>query len=113
MDMDKIARLVKIGPDDIVDQVYPVHERARVLLENLPDWGTAISDSLGQRLQITAPTAAEMVGLARAENVSSEQIKRVFEKIDELAADSPRKVSVEKRDDDVLALTMETHEGSE
>lgn len=111
MGMDKITRLIKIGPDDVVDRVYAVHERAQVLLEHLPDWGDTISDAKGNRLQITAPEAAEKIGLVRAESVSSEQVKRVFEKVEELAADSPRRVSVGKNGEDVLHLQIELEDG--
>jgi hypothetical protein len=111
MEMDKITRLVKIGPDDVADRVYPVHERAQVLLENLPDWGTKLNDKFGKRLQITAPTAAEKIGLVRDEGVSSEQVKRVFEKVQELAEDSPREITVEKNGEDVLVLRVQFQEG--
>jgi len=89
---DRITRLLKYGPSDITDRVYAVHNRCRDLLSHLGKWGTSAHDSYGRRITITAATVKEKLGLKRDEQLTSTEVRRVFEKIESLAADSPRKV---------------------
>lgn len=96
---DKIQRLIAHGPDDIADRVYPVHERAREVLLHGGEWGRTVDDDFGKRITFTAPTIRQELERERNENLQSKQVRDVFEKIVELADDSPRKARVGKTDD--------------
>ncbi|MFC7070594.1 hypothetical protein ACFQL9_13150 [Halobaculum lipolyticum] len=89
---DKLNRLLRYGPTDVTDTVYAVHNRARDLLEHAGDWGRKTSDSLGTRITLTASAVKERLSLKRGESLSSTEVRRVFEKLEALASDSPRKV---------------------
>jgi len=92
---DKLNRLLKYGPSDIVDKVYAVHNRARDLFEHAGEWGRTTSDSLGTRITLTASAVKERLGLKRGESLTSTAVRRVFEKLEALARDSPRNVSAD------------------
>ena len=92
---DKLNRLLRYGPSDVTDTVYAVHNRARDLLEHAGDWGQRASDSLGTRITLTASAVKERLSLKRGESLSSTEVRRVFEKLEALARDSPRKVEAE------------------
>ncbi|WP_435065050.1 hypothetical protein [Halobaculum sp. EA56] len=89
---DRLTRLLKYGPSDITDRVYAVHHRCRDLLSHLGEWGTRANDAYGCRITVTAATVKEKLGLKRDEQLSSTEVRRVFEKLEALASDSPRKV---------------------
>ncbi|WP_277556204.1 hypothetical protein [Halobaculum limi] len=91
-EQDKLNRLLKYGPSDVVDRVHKVHERAKTLLEHAGKWGRTTADKLGTRITLTGSGVKERLGLARSEQLSSTEIRRVFEKLESLASDSPRKV---------------------
>ncbi|QZP39511.1 hypothetical protein [Halobaculum magnesiiphilum] len=91
-DEDRLTRLLKYGPSDITDRVYAVHHRCRDLLSHLGKWGTSANDAYGRRITITAATVKEKLGLKRDEQLTSTEVRRVFEKVASLASDSPRKV---------------------
>lgn len=93
---DKLVRLVQQGPDAVTDRVYPVHERAKVLLEHTSEWGTVVSDSNGQRVVYTAPKARPYLNAYFNRRFTSSELKRIFEKIEDLAAISPPTVRVDK-----------------
>lgn len=97
---DKIQRLIAHGPDDIVDRVYPVHERAREVLLHAGEWGRTVEDQFGKRITFTAPTVRqELQRELKIQNLQSKQVRDVFEKVVELSEDSPRKARVGKTDD--------------
>ncbi|MXR40475.1 hypothetical protein GRX01_03805 [Halobaculum sp. WSA2] len=91
-DEDRITRLLKYGPRDITDRVYAVHHRCRDLLSHLGKWGKTATDAYGRRITITAATVKEKLGLKRDEQLTSTEVRRVFEKLESLASDSARKV---------------------
>lgn len=90
---DKIKRLLTNGPEDVVDRVYQVHHRARDLLEHAGEIGNVQNDKFGRRIMFTSPVVKERLGMVRNEELSTTEVKRVFEKVEELAADSPRKAT--------------------
>ncbi|MFC7070636.1 hypothetical protein ACFQL9_13360 [Halobaculum lipolyticum] len=92
---DKLHRLLTFGPSDVVDTVYTVHERARDLLEHAREWGTTTRDKLGTRVTLTGSAVKERLGLTRDEQLTSTAVRRVFEKLQELASDSPRTVTAD------------------
>lgn len=91
-EQDKLNRLLKYGPSDVVDRVHNVHERARTLLEHAGEWGRRASDKFGTRITLTGAAVKERLSLARDEQLSSTEVRRVFQKLEALAKDSPRKV---------------------
>lgn len=103
---DKIVRLLKHGPEDITDRVYTVHERARDVLEHAGDWGQKAQDSFGARITLRSTDVRENLELKRNEDLQPKQIRDVFEKIADLAQDSPRKVRVGKSQDGVNQLVI-------
>ncbi|MFC7098865.1 hypothetical protein [Halobaculum marinum] len=92
---DRLTRLLKYGPSDITDRVYAVHNRCRDLLSHLGKWGKATNDAYGRRITITAATVKEKLGLKRDEQLTSTEVRRVFEKLEALASDSPRTVNAD------------------
>lgn len=107
---DKLVRLVQQGPDAITDRVYPVHERAKVLLEHADDWGTVVSDANGQRVVYTAPEVRPFLNAYFNRSFASSELKRVFEKIEDLAAISPRTVRVDKNQAGEHRLVVQLHD---
>jgi hypothetical protein len=103
---DKIKRLLKHGPDDITDRVYPVHHRARDTLSHAADWGTSTQDSFGERITLKGPKVRRQLELKRDESLQSKQVRDVFEKIEELGQDSPRTVTAKTGGDGVNKLTI-------
>lgn len=103
---DKIQRMIANGPEDVTDRVYSVHERAREVLLHAGEWGTAVEDSFGRRIALKGPEVREKLELARNEDLQSKQVGDVFDKIVELASDSPRKVKTGKNDDNVRVLRI-------
>lgn len=103
---DKIGRLMKHGPEDITDRVYPVHERARDVLNHANEWGQNASDSFGARIGLRSTRVRENLELKRNEKLQPKQVRDVFEKIVELAEDSPRKVRMQKSHDGVNQLVI-------
>lgn len=95
---DKIRRVIVHGVADIESNPSAVHERARDLIENLPTWGRVTNDALGRRATISAAEARRQLESYRDESLQSSQVRRVFAVVDEWAADSPRDVSVDKRE---------------
>ena len=91
-DEDTLTRLMKYGPSDITDRVYAVHNRARDLLSHIGEWGRTTNDVYGKRITITAPVVKEKLSLKRGEQLTSTEVRRIFEKLEALAADSPREV---------------------
>ena len=89
---DTLTRLMKYGPSDITDRVYAVHNRARDLLSHIGEWGRTTNDVYGKRITITAPVVKEKLSLKRGEQLTSTEVRRIFEKLEALAADSPREV---------------------
>ncbi|SEP28768.1 hypothetical protein SAMN04487948_13416 [Halogranum amylolyticum] len=89
---DKLQRLLTYGPEDIADRVYNVHHRARDVLAHATSWGQRTRDKFGERVVMSARTVKEKLGLKRDETLSSTEVRRVFEKLEQLAADSPRRV---------------------
>ncbi|SHG37923.1 hypothetical protein [Halobaculum gomorrense] len=92
---DTLTRLLKHGPSDITDRVYAVHHRARDLLSHIGEWGTTTNDAYGRRITISAPVVKENLSLKRDEHLSSTEVRRIFEKLEALAADSPREVTAD------------------
>lgn len=86
---DKIQRLIQNGPEDVVDRVYEV-------LLHAGEWGQKSEDSFGKRITLKSPEVREKLELRRDESLQSKQVRDVFEKIVDLAADSPRKVKTTK-----------------
>ena len=91
-DEDRLTRLLKYGPSDVTDRVYAVHHRCRDLLSHLGKWGKSANDAYGRRITITAATVKEKLSLKRDEQLTSTEVRRIFEKLASLASDSPRKV---------------------
>lgn len=104
---DKIVRLLKYGPEDVTDRVYTVHERARDVLEHAGLWGKKTGDStFGSRITLRSTDVREGLEVKRNEDLQPKQIRDVFQKIVELAEDSPRKVRMGKSDDGVNKLVV-------
>ncbi|WP_209309598.1 hypothetical protein [Haloarcula amylovorans] len=103
---DKIQRIIANGCDDVVDRVYPVHERAREVLMHAGDWGYKAQDKFGNRITLKGPEVREKLELRRDESLQSKQVRDVFEKIVELASDSPRKVKTTKNEDGIRVLRI-------
>ncbi|NEU58619.1 hypothetical protein [Halorussus sp. MSC15.2] len=93
---DKLIRLVRCGPDNVVDRVYPVHERARALLIYATDWGSLVSDGNGRRLVFLAPDVRPYLEARFDRTFSTSEVERVFSKVADFAEDSPRRVRKDK-----------------
>ncbi|MFC7079289.1 hypothetical protein [Halorussus caseinilyticus] len=96
IEKDRLVRLVRNGPEDVTDRIYPVHERARALLQHANDWGRVVSDANGYRVVYTAPEVRPFLNAYFDRTFKSSEIKRVFEKIRGLAETSPRTVRKDK-----------------
>lgn len=104
---DSIQRLLKYGPEDLGGQTYEWHHRARDLLSYAGEIGHTVRDEFGHRITITGPDARTELKKIRNETLSSSQVRRVFENIENLAADSPRKVHAKTGEtDDVNKLVV-------
>jgi polyhydroxyalkanoate synthesis regulator phasin len=99
VDDDKIAQLLRVGPDAVTDRVYAVHRRARTMLENARDWGTVVSDGNGVRVVFKAPEVRPYLDARFDREFSTSEVERIFSKVEDLAADSPRKVQKRKTDE--------------
>jgi archaellum component FlaC len=99
VDDDKIAQLLRVGPDAITDRVYPVHRRARTMLESGREWGTLVSDENAVRIVFKAPEVRPYLDARFDREFSTSEIERIFSKVEDLAADSPRKVRKRKTDE--------------
>jgi len=93
---DKITRVLRNGASAVATNSNPtkVALRAAEVLRHIDEWGSAINDAYGRRFQIDNPSAKQRLKDARGENLQSNQVTRVFEKIVEWAEDSPRTASV-------------------
>lgn len=108
MDDDKIRRAMREGPEAVESRVYDVHERAVSLLRNMDDVGTLTNDSTwGRRFTVKTPAAKAHFRQARNEDLTSTEVKRVFRKIEDWAASSPRKVSTDTSGD-VNKMSLQT-----
>lgn len=99
---DKITQLLKHGPEAVSNnpQEHTTLQRGRAVLSHATDWGEETADGhFGHRITFYGPTVKEKLELHRNENLQSTQIKRVFERLEELAADSPRKATYSKSAD--------------
>lgn len=96
---DKIRTAMRDGAKAVENTVYPSHERAVDLLRNIDDVGTHASDTYGRRFTVDTPAAKEFFRVHSGENLASSQIKRVFEKIEDWGADSPRRVTADSSGD--------------
>ncbi|MFC7079280.1 hypothetical protein [Halorussus caseinilyticus] len=107
IEKDRLVRLVRNGPEDVTDRIYPVHERAQALLEHAEDWGRVVSDANGYRVVYTAPDARPFLNAYFGRTFKSSEIKRIFEKIRDLAETSPRTVRRDKTRKGEHVLTVE------
>lgn len=92
---DKIRRAMRDGADAVESSVYASYKRAVLLLRNINDVGTHTGDKMGERFTVDTPSAKEFFRTRNDEKLKSSQIKRIFEKIDEWGADSPRQVNTD------------------
>ncbi|WP_101296095.1 hypothetical protein [Halegenticoccus soli] len=92
---EKITQLPRNGPEDLANRVYQVHYRARDLLAYAGEIGMPITDNVGWQITFNSPAVACEVRLGRDENLTTSQVKRVFEKIHELVQDSPRRCELD------------------
>jgi hypothetical protein len=98
-EIDKIARLGNNGPSDVVDgRITGVHERAYDLVRNFGEWSSPTKENGRQMFEISWPDAREKLSLLRNESLQTSQVRRVFEKVEELAVNSPRSVRIEHTD---------------
>lgn len=103
---DKIQRLIAHGPEAITDNPFKVHDRARKVLMNAGRWGTATNDGFGKRIIIDAPTVRDRLEEDENRSLQSKIIQDVFNKIVELAADSPRKAEITKNEERTNRLVI-------
>lgn len=89
---DKIRRVMKHGAGDVVERVYPVHNRAADVLRNIDEWGELQTDANGRRFTLTSDQARSRLKDKRDKDLTPTEVKRVFEKIEKWGADSPRHV---------------------
>lgn len=109
---DKITRLLRNGPEDIADRVYTVHYRVRDLLSHAGDIGSATTDQFGKRITFHSPVVQDELKKIRDENVTSGQVRRVFEKVEDLAEDSPRRCHTDFSGDTNKLVIYLSEEGS-
>lgn len=92
---DKITRVLKHGVEDVEGNPGDTDRRAQAVLRNIGKWGQTANDAHGKRLLITSPTVVDRLDDYRDEQLATSQVKRVFWKIEEWGADSPRSVSAD------------------
>jgi len=109
---DKLVRLVQQDPSAVTDRVYPVHHRAKALLEHPEEWGRVVSDANGQRAVYTAPKVRPFLNAYFDRSFASSELKRIFEKVEDLAAISPRTVRVDKNQAGEHRLVVQLHDAS-
>ena len=108
---DKIRRAMRDGPDAVESTVYSSHERAVELLRKVNDVGTLATDSYGRRFTVNTPQAQEFFRTRNDDRLSTNQIKRVFQKIEDWGSDSPRKVNADfSGDTNKLVIYIESEE---
>ncbi len=96
---DKIARVRKVGLEDLVDgRITASEERAEQLLQDLDEVGDVGRAPIGLRIRISSPEAREYFAEHHDEDLNSVQVRRVFEQIEEWGGASPRSVTVRKSD---------------
>lgn len=103
---DKLTQLLSVGVDAVTDRVFDVHHRARALLQNPREWGDVTEDANGVRVVYRAPDVRPYLEAQFNQSFSSSQISRVFSKIEELAGDSPRRVTHRKTDEGTHMLRV-------
>jgi len=92
---DKITRVLKHGVDDVESKPGTTDYRAQDVLRKIGKWGQTADDAHGKRILITSPTVVDRLDDYRDEQLATSQVKRIFEKIEEWGADSPRSVSAD------------------
>lgn len=95
---DKITFVRKNGIAALEDKPTSKHERVQVILQNLEEWGETRSDANGSFVYLSSTVAKQRLEDVRDESLQPTQIKRVFITIRDYAADSTRRVSIEKTD---------------
>jgi len=106
---DKITRVLKHGVDDVESKPGTTDYRAQDVLRKIGKWGQKANDAHGKRILITSPTVVDRLADYRGEQLATSQVKRVFEKIEEWGADSPRSVSADFSGDvNKLKIELET-----
>lgn len=96
---EKLERLVRNGPSDVTDRVYPVHERAQTLLEHAAEWGDLVHDKNGRRVIFIAPGVKPYLNAQFERKFSTSEIERIFDKVVDIARDSDRRVRKDKNGD--------------
>lgn len=95
---DKLVRLVKNGPADVTDRVRANTERACDLLREIDNRQFARLTSVDEgRVAVFKSTDVKPLLEERyGKDFASSQIARVFEKVEDLGGDSPRRVVHDK-----------------
>lgn len=106
---DKITRVLKHGVDDVEGKPGTTDYRAQDVLRKIGKWGQKANDAHGKRILITSPTVVDRLDDYRDERLATSQVKRIFEKIEEWGADSPRTVSADFSSDvNKLKIELDT-----
>lgn len=102
---DKITEINRNGPGAVTNRVTSKYERAATLIQSGfdddagNDWADRVSDSRGKRLVFKSSTVRPLLSEREDGRLQTVQVRRAFETIEDLAADSPRRVKLTKTDD--------------
>jgi regulator of replication initiation timing len=105
--LDTWARIEWYGVVDVVDTVYPTHERAEVLVKNASKWGTAIPDTETPTVRVRSDDFRDRMRTTRGEELQGVEARRVFEKLESLCASDDRVVQVMKDIDGVNTIVVD------
>jgi len=95
---DKLVRLVRHGPEDVVTNPRKNAERARDLLREIDnsDYAHTAQTKQGPVAVFKSTTVRPLLEERYDMDLNSSQIDRIFEKIEEIGAASPRRVEHDK-----------------
>lgn len=112
LERDKIGALLE-GPSEVNEEGVMATERAHDILMNAPRWGTQMGHKGVQCLRLVGPEVTTHLSDLRDESLQSVQVKRAFQKLADLGADSPRVVDHTKNnrtENRVLFLQLDQEE---
>lgn len=91
---DKITQLLKNGPETVwrSPQEQSTLERARFILSHASDLGSMTRDEFGKRFVFKTSDVRGELERARDESLQANQIHKAFDRLEELAKDSTRRV---------------------
>lgn len=105
---DKLMRLLRKGPADVVNHPTEKYERARKVLKKADIWGTVITDRKVPRVVFKSPEIRSRLNDVDDVKIQTNQVRRTFGVIEQLGQESPRRVMQNKTEKGVLVIEIQS-----